>query len=281
MPEKGDLIRKLATVMGGLDRVPKRGRNEFHKYDYVMEADLADAVREDLAKAGIMLFTNVMLTSVQWMDTTNKDGQPNGKIYSAAFVFTFTDGIESYNVTLPGCGHDNPGDKAPYKAITGALKYGIMKSFLIPTGDDPEDEGQGEAKPRGEPAPRPKPAASATPRSAVVTVPFGKSKGKPISDISDADLAYLTKYAEEKVTANDPKWHDQNVKFLAALREEWGRRQPWRAVWEKAVEYATRYSVGEAQLIDIMKEVTGKSHANELVAEDLPKIQGAIIRKGE
>ena len=32
------------------------------------------------------------------------------------------------------------GDKGVYKAITGAIKYIYMKSFNIPTGDDPENE---------------------------------------------------------------------------------------------------------------------------------------------
>ena len=32
------------------------------------------------------------------------------------------------------------GDKAPYKAMTGALKYALLQSFLLGTGDDPEDE---------------------------------------------------------------------------------------------------------------------------------------------
>jgi hypothetical protein len=30
------------------------------------------------------------------------------------------------------------GDKGPYKAMTGAQKYALMKTFMIPTGDDPE-----------------------------------------------------------------------------------------------------------------------------------------------
>ena len=40
---------------------------------------------------------------------------------------------------MAGEGAD-PGDKAPYKALTGALKYALLQSFLLATGDDPEDE---------------------------------------------------------------------------------------------------------------------------------------------
>jgi hypothetical protein len=32
------------------------------------------------------------------------------------------------------------GDKAPYKTMTGALKYALLQSFLLATEDDPEEE---------------------------------------------------------------------------------------------------------------------------------------------
>jgi len=42
------------------------------------------------------------------------------------------------------------GDKAPYKAMTGALKYALLQSFLLATGDDPEEERGGAAAPGSE-----------------------------------------------------------------------------------------------------------------------------------
>jgi hypothetical protein len=47
-------------------------------------------------------------------------------------------GFFSARVRVAGEGAD-AGDKAPYKAMTGALKY-VLQSFLLSTGDDPEDE---------------------------------------------------------------------------------------------------------------------------------------------
>jgi hypothetical protein len=46
---------------------------------------------------------------------------------------------EELTVRVAGEGAD-PGDKAPYKAMTGALKYALLQSFLLSTGDDPEDD---------------------------------------------------------------------------------------------------------------------------------------------
>ncbi len=47
-----------------------------------------------------------------------------------------------YTFSGAGAGNDRNkngvGDKGTYKAITGATKYALMKTFLLETGDDPE-----------------------------------------------------------------------------------------------------------------------------------------------
>lgn len=49
------------------------------------------------------------------------------------------------------------GDKATYKAMTGALKYALLQSFMLASGDDPEDEC---AHPAGTNIPPPREVAS-------------------------------------------------------------------------------------------------------------------------
>jgi hypothetical protein len=57
------------------------------------------------------------------------------------FTWTLTDGEtgETLSFQSIGTGADS-GDKAAYKAATGALKYALLTGFLIPTGDDPESD---------------------------------------------------------------------------------------------------------------------------------------------
>ena len=55
------------------------------------------------------------------------------------YTFMDADTAEEISVKVAGEGLD-PGDKAPYKAMTGALKYALLQSFLLATGDDPEEE---------------------------------------------------------------------------------------------------------------------------------------------
>ena len=56
-----------------------------------------------------------------------------------SYSFVDVDTGEEITVKIAGEGLDS-GDKAPYKAMTGALKYALLQSFLLATGDDPEDE---------------------------------------------------------------------------------------------------------------------------------------------
>src|SRR6202045_2489868 len=56
-----------------------------------------------------------------------------------AYTFIDVDTGEEITAKVAGQGLDS-GDKAPYKAMTGALKYALLQSFLLATGDDPEEE---------------------------------------------------------------------------------------------------------------------------------------------
>jgi len=123
------LHAKLASIMGSIERVAKDGRNDFHKYDYVTEAALMDAVRSKLAENKVMLFTSI--------DGVTKDGT----LTTILTTFTFVDGESGEHFEIKGAGTgDDKGDKGLYKAITGAVKYMLMKNFLISTGEDPEND---------------------------------------------------------------------------------------------------------------------------------------------
>jgi hypothetical protein len=129
---KSVLYSKLAKIIGEIARVPKRGRNEFHKYDYVTEADLLDAVRAKLSEAGVAYFFSVDSATVRPGETKG------GPIVDVAVTVTFADGEsgETFSVKGVGSGQDS-GDKGVYKALTGAQKYVVMKTFLVPTATIP------------------------------------------------------------------------------------------------------------------------------------------------
>jgi len=73
--------------------------------------------------------------------STETPRSSNERIARIVMNYSFVDASsgEELTVTVAGEGADT-GDKAPYKAMTGALKYALLQSFLLASGDDPEDE---------------------------------------------------------------------------------------------------------------------------------------------
>jgi hypothetical protein len=133
------LARKLAEVMAAVERIPKNGHNSFHNYDYATEADIVAAVRQELALRHIILLPSIVGR------TREPVGDKGVVLTHLDMEFTFMDGESGEEKTLPwlGAGTDKE-DKGAYKAMTGGEKYFLLKTFLIPTGDDPEQEGDEE-----------------------------------------------------------------------------------------------------------------------------------------
>lgn len=132
------LVAKLAEVMGEVERVEKRGRNDFHKYDYATEGDIAAAVRKGLSARSIIVVPRTIDPTLGTVERKNGGGDT---LVTLRVVFAFLDGETGQSLEVPvyGQGQDG-GDKAFYKALTGAVKYLLLKTFLMPTGDDPEAE---------------------------------------------------------------------------------------------------------------------------------------------
>jgi hypothetical protein len=135
MPEatksKGTLAAKLVRIMSQVERVPKNGFNDHHRYHYATEADVIEACRNFMAEENVLLIPSV--EDVQQI----KDGITRIRV---RFTYICADTGESIEFIIVSDGQDKQ-DKAPYKALTGAHKYALMKTLNIPTGDDPEREG--------------------------------------------------------------------------------------------------------------------------------------------
>lgn len=151
MTEAKSLAGKLVEIMAEVETVAKRGKNEFHKYDYATESDISAAIRKHLIERKLLILPRVS----KWA-TMDKPGD-KGQLVYVDMVFTIHDAESGEAMDFPwlGCGEDK-GDKGLYKSYTGAEKYFLLKLFLIPTGDDPERDDpkkKAEAKkpePKGE-----------------------------------------------------------------------------------------------------------------------------------
>jgi len=148
------LVQKLADIVAEIDNVDKRGRNEFQKYAYVKAADVAWLVRKALSERNVYLVADVI--EIRNYEIPAKEGHMQAVDVKMQFSFFDGDSPDTLPIVLHsyGTGTDK-GDKAVYKAMTGALKYGLRHAFLIPDESDPEadtsvDKATADAKAVGE-----------------------------------------------------------------------------------------------------------------------------------
>ncbi len=141
---KNGLVVKLAAIMGDIGTIPKNGSLDLgnRKVPYVAEYDLLEAVRSKLAAAGVMFFTSDEDVQTEQLTRTNARGESRqAMMVTLRTKYTLIDGESGCEFSFYGSGQgEDSGDKALYKAKTGALKYAIRETFLIPTGDDPEKD---------------------------------------------------------------------------------------------------------------------------------------------
>lgn len=157
---RAKLYRKIAVVTAAMKRVPKNGENTFHHYKYATESDLVDAIRDLLHENGLAFLPPTVLAYT----TVEKPNSKQGDVTRVQMEFTIacTDTGETISSVLFADGQD-AADKSFYKAYTGGVKYFLMKTFLVATGDDPEqdDDRPAQKQPAGAQyqSPRQQPAA--------------------------------------------------------------------------------------------------------------------------
>ena len=124
-----NILKKLHEIMSEVDSIAKDKTNSFHGYDYASEYAIKTKLHGLLVKHKVLF----MLSAT--------DIRHTGTLTDVICTFKFFD-IESGEVLeapFVGTGEDKL-DKGTYKAITGAIKYILTSTFLIPTGDDPEND---------------------------------------------------------------------------------------------------------------------------------------------
>ncbi len=136
-PVRLNLRQKLAEVRRRIGYIQKRGHNERFNYSYVTAADIAGAVGDILAELGVVVIPR--LEDISYESAVGRGEATRMARVVMAYTFSDVDSGEEIIAKVAGQGLD-PGDKALYKAMTGALKYALLQSFLLATGDDPEDE---------------------------------------------------------------------------------------------------------------------------------------------
>jgi len=134
--QKSNLARKILAVMASIGTLKKDKKNDFHNYQYASDELIVGAIRAALIEHGLSITTSQKSCTEIMQKTAKGEDQILTKL-EMEFELTDADSGESKVVTFFGYGSDKA-DKGVYKAMTGAEKYFLMKTFLIATPDDPE-----------------------------------------------------------------------------------------------------------------------------------------------
>ena len=140
-------------MMRDVGYVQKAGHNDFQNYKYATEADAIAALRPAMIKHGLCMIPSV--------ESVEQDEWGNTNILMHYRILDEDGNFLSFRAA--GSGNDKNskgvGDKGIYKALTGASKYALLKTFMMETGDDPEVPNQQEKESKPEPKPEVKPKA--------------------------------------------------------------------------------------------------------------------------
>jgi hypothetical protein len=230
------LIVKLTEVMAEMRAIKKEGFNSAQKYAFVRESDVAEKASQLLAERHIWIEQTVIAHEREELYRTSSGSTM--WLTTVQMEFQFVDG-DTGEVTparmFVGYGADI-GDKGIYKAMTGAEKYFLMKSFLVSTGDDPEADEKVD-----------KEAAAAGARQGPRVAPSGAQakrggKSDTTTDVQMSEIARIIREGE---------WTSEA--FRAAVQLILGKAP---GAEEKAADWLHALSAKEAgQLIEALADM--------------------------
>lgn len=129
---KKNALRKDLKSKGILK---KGGQNDYDHYSYFSEAQYKELFTELFSKNNLEL----KFSELEYNTFEGSGKNCNGRMTRLEFTLIDVETGFFETTVITGEGMDK-GDKAGYKAYTGAVKYYLADTFLVATGDDAEKE---------------------------------------------------------------------------------------------------------------------------------------------
>lgn len=132
-----NIYQTITKVMADVGAVAKTDVNTFDKYKYRGIDAIYNALHPAMVKNRLFVVPEVL--DIQRDVRESKKGEPlNYAMATVRYTFYAEDG-SSIQAVVTGEGMDR-GDKAGYKALTGAFKYACFQTLCLPTEEaqDPE-----------------------------------------------------------------------------------------------------------------------------------------------
>ena len=182
-----NVLQRINAVMTELDYLQKEKKSGM-QYSFVSHDKVTGAIRPLLVKHGIACWPAAMEVKQEGNRT---------QLQCKVIFANIDDPADHIEVESIGYGIDSQ-DKGPGKAISYAVKYAMLKTFALETGDDPDNDQNVKFEPQ------PMPAVNGTP---------GASKAA-----SRSTYAALVKDIRNAASVNSLKaWYQANVTTIDAL----------------------------------------------------------------
>lgn len=200
------LFAKIATVMRQVRTLEKTGRNQFDKYDYVTADAIATRIGSALGENGIAFLPS--LVSVETSEYTTKSGGANFRtVVHMQMTLACTESGATYTSLWSGEAIDRS-DKSISKAAVSAVKYYLLKTFLLAGGDDEDADASSPEVERS----TAKPSKSSSADDVAFGNPFD-APDKP-AVLSDEQLQELNIVGREFY---GQEWDEQRPKLVEAV----------------------------------------------------------------
>lgn len=192
------LSQRLLAIMANLPYVQKKKAVSFGNTNYkaVAYEDLAAEVQPLLVKHGVLIVPSLRGLKIDMFESNGR--QNMAAIVRMEFKVVNVDDPADFLVfVMPGVGYDTS-DKAVGKATTYAEKDALRKLFVVPSGEEPEDDhiertpakAPDVSRLRAEAEAAQKAAATANPKAAAAAAQ--RNRLQSVSGLSHAQWSALT-----------------------------------------------------------------------------------------
>lgn len=130
------IMPALIAAQAATTAAHKSQTNPQQRYNYAGLEDYMDAIRQPLADNDLAIVFDTVAVDHGETRTTKNGGAMFSLVVTESVTLVHSSG-QWVSIKAVGEGMDS-GDKAAYKAQTGARKYGIAKLLNVVTSDDPE-----------------------------------------------------------------------------------------------------------------------------------------------
>lgn len=134
-----NIYEKISEVMKRIEYLAKDDKVEFGttKYKAISEEKVTTTIRKELVNIGIVILPVMQESQITELIRTEKSVNQRADVHTKYRIQNIEDVNDYIEVESNGSGVDTQ-DKAIGKAMTYAYKYMLLRTFAIPTGEDPD-----------------------------------------------------------------------------------------------------------------------------------------------